>query len=466
MVIKSTSEEGMLSDIQETFERFRSINMKLNLKKCSFGVEEGLFLGYLITKQGIKSNLTKIKAVIELEQPRALKDIQSLNEKLAALSRFLSKGGKKIPPFLQAPRVGETLIMYLVISKESINIALFTKRSEEQIPIYFVSRMLQGAELNYPALEKLILALVHAARRLQRYFQAHTIMVPTGTPAKWAIELGEHDIIFLKRDEREMPADFLPEIPFDDSEKKVKEKEVSDPSNEWKLYTDGASSPDEYEALLAGLRIAQEMEITKVAIFLDSQLVVNQIKGTYAAKQFSIKSYLQKVLVKVLAKTSIEEKEVLKVEIEEKRSWMSPIQEYLLSGLLPEDTKEARKIRIQVPRYKLIRGNMYKRSFFTPWLRCIASLQTDKIIKEIHEGSCGFNVKPCLMVVRITKQGYYWTSMHGEAAKAIQDCDKCKEQSAIRKAGVDGAIAVGSMWPFSHWGIHILGPLPMAPGGL
>nr|GEW53766.1 reverse transcriptase domain-containing protein [Tanacetum cinerariifolium] len=127
--------------------------------------------------------------------------------------------------------------------------------------------------------------------------------------AKWAIELGKHNIIFLKRDERETPADFLPEIPFDDSEKRVKEKEVSDPSKEWKLYTDGASSSDgagaglvlidlagkeytyslrfefettnneaDYEALLAGLRVAQEMEITKVAIFLDSQLVVNQIK--------------------------------------------------------------------------------------------------------------------------------------------------------------------------------------------
>ncbi|GJZ22793.1 reverse transcriptase domain-containing protein [Tanacetum coccineum] len=40
MVIKSTSEEEMLADIKETFKRFRSINMKLNPKKCSFGVEE------------------------------------------------------------------------------------------------------------------------------------------------------------------------------------------------------------------------------------------------------------------------------------------------------------------------------------------------------------------------------------------------------------------------------------------
>ncbi|GKD49347.1 reverse transcriptase domain-containing protein [Tanacetum coccineum] len=145
---------------------------------------------------------------------------------------------------------------------------------------------------------------------------------------------------------------------------------------------------------------------------------------------------------------------------------MDPIHEYLLSGLLLEDTREARKIRIQAPQYKLIRGNLYKRSFFTPWLRCVAPPQTDKIIKEIHEGSCGFNAEPRSLVVRITKQGFYWPSMHREVAKAIQDCKKCKEESAIRKAGTSGAIAAGSTWPFSHWGIHIIGPLPMAPGGL
>ncbi|GKF10686.1 hypothetical protein Tco_0048612, partial [Tanacetum coccineum] len=74
--------------------------------------------------------------------------------------------------------------------------------------------------------------------------QALTGPEKTGKVAKWAIKLGKHDIVFLKRDERETPADFLPEIPFDDSEKKVKENEVSDPSNEWKLYTDEASSSD------------------------------------------------------------------------------------------------------------------------------------------------------------------------------------------------------------------------------
>ncbi|GJX76611.1 hypothetical protein Tco_0323422 [Tanacetum coccineum] len=156
------------------------------------------------------------------------------------------------------------------------------------------------------------------------------------------------------------------------------------------------------------------------------------------------------VLVEVLTKKSIEEKEVLKVDTQERKSWMDPIHEYLLSGLLPEYTKEARKIRIQAPQYKLIRGNLYKRSFFTPWLHCVAPPQTNKIIKEIHEGSCGFNTEPRSLVARITKQGFYWPLMHREVSKVMQDYEKCKEQSAIRKAGTSGAIAAGSTWPFSH----------------
>nr|GEX79353.1 copia protein [Tanacetum cinerariifolium] len=62
--------------------------------------------------------------------------------------------------------------------------------------------------------------------------------------------------------------------------------------------------------------------------------------------------------------------------------------------------------------------------------------------KITRKWSCGFNVEPHSMVVRITKQGYYWPLMHREAAKTIQDYDKCKEQSAIRKAGMDEAITV------------------------
>ncbi|GJW85390.1 hypothetical protein Tco_0158535 [Tanacetum coccineum] len=74
----------------------------LNPEKCSFGVEEGPFLGHFITKQEIRVNPSKVKAVTNLESPKTLKDVQSLNRKLAALSRFLSKGAEKSLPFFKA----------------------------------------------------------------------------------------------------------------------------------------------------------------------------------------------------------------------------------------------------------------------------------------------------------------------------------------------------------------------------
>ncbi|GKB15544.1 reverse transcriptase domain-containing protein [Tanacetum coccineum] len=80
MVIKSDSKEDMLANIQETFDKLRAINMKLNPRKCSFGVEEGPFLGYLITKQGIKANPTKVKEISDLKLPKTIKEIQSAEE--------------------------------------------------------------------------------------------------------------------------------------------------------------------------------------------------------------------------------------------------------------------------------------------------------------------------------------------------------------------------------------------------
>nr|GFC65646.1 reverse transcriptase domain-containing protein [Tanacetum cinerariifolium] len=69
--------------------------MKLNPKKCTFGATEGMFLGYLIEPDGIKPCPKKTKAVIQFPSPRTMKEVQSLNGKLAGLNRFLSKSADK-----------------------------------------------------------------------------------------------------------------------------------------------------------------------------------------------------------------------------------------------------------------------------------------------------------------------------------------------------------------------------------
>ncbi|GJS49487.1 reverse transcriptase domain-containing protein [Tanacetum coccineum] len=268
LVIKSHTEDELVRDIVETFRALRKINMKLNPKKCTFGATEGMFLGYLIEPDGIKPCPEKTKAVIQLPSPRTMKEVQSLNGKLAGLNRFLSKSAdKSLPlfktlkkctkkgdfrwtteaeeaftqlkqhiaalPTLVAPRPGEELIMYLSATHGAISAVLLTDRDSVQTPVYFVSKALKETEINYSAMEKLILALVFAAKRLRRYFQAHPIVVITDQPIKqviskpdasgrlqkWSVLLGEHNISYRPRTavKGQILADFLIEKPETDA---------------------------------------------------------------------------------------------------------------------------------------------------------------------------------------------------------------------------------------------------------
>ncbi|GKA46440.1 reverse transcriptase domain-containing protein, partial [Tanacetum coccineum] len=546
LVIKSHTETEMLRDIDETFRTLRKINMKLNPKKCTFGAVEGTFLGYMISPEGIKPCPDKTEVVLRLPSPRTIKEVQSLNGKLASLNRFLSKSAEKsLPlfktlkkcikksdfhwtpeaeqafkqlkqhlselPMLVAPKPKEELIVYLSASHGAISAVLMTKRDKVQTPVYFVSRALQGPELNYTPMEKLVLALVFAAKRLRRYFQAHPIAVITDQPIKqiisrpdvagrlqkWSVMLGEHNITYRPRTsvKGQILADFLVEKP---DEAPPDTSVVETPQEPWTLFTDGSSCVDgsgagliltspegteftyalrfqftasnneaEYEALIAGLRIAAQMGVRNVHVSVDSKLVANQVLGTYVAKEENMIKYLEKakslvsgfanfsisqvprsknkkadalskiastsfahlskqVLVEVLKEKSIQEREVATVVEEDGPTWMTPIMEYLKDGTLPDDRKEASKLRIKARQYELLEGVLYRRSFLKPWLRCVGPLQADYVIREIHEGSCSMHAGPRSVVAKAMRLGYYWPTMHRDARDMIRKCKDCQ----------------------------------------
>ncbi|GKF24691.1 hypothetical protein Tco_0077013, partial [Tanacetum coccineum] len=202
--------------------------------------------------------------------------------------------------------------------------------------------------------------------------------------SKLAIELGEHDIVFRKKggDNKEMPKDFLIEVPFEDNIKETGGKtntksEKIRLSCEWKLCTDGAASfngsgirlmlidPEGKELSVAGKSNKRNLcsqATNDQRIHVEDKRGKNQNKKSDALSKLASMTFehlTKEVRIKVLAKRSIEEKEIPQVETKEEESWMTPIHEYLVSGLLPEDLKEARKIRVKAPQYKLIRGSLY-----------------------------------------------------------------------------------------------------------
>ncbi|GKD66530.1 reverse transcriptase domain-containing protein [Tanacetum coccineum] len=101
LVIKSHTEEEIIRDMTETFKTLRQINMKLNPKKCTFGMQEGMFLGYKVSTNGLRACPDKADTVLSLPSPRCIKDVQKLNGKLASLNRFLSKSAEKSLPFFK-----------------------------------------------------------------------------------------------------------------------------------------------------------------------------------------------------------------------------------------------------------------------------------------------------------------------------------------------------------------------------
>ena len=100
---------------------------------------------------------------------------------------------------------------------------------------------------------------------------------------------------------------------------------------------------------------------------------------------------------------------------------MDPIWDYLIEGLLPNDPKEAFKLRTRSARFTIHRGSLYKRDFFTPILKCIAGKDVDYILREVHEGVCGNHIGARALAGKALRQGYYWPTMLRDATKLVRD---------------------------------------------
>ena len=101
MLVKSLDEEKYLDDLQETFDTLRRYNMKLNSSKCAFEVSSGKFLEFMVSHRGIEVNPDKIQAILNMEPPRNIKEVQPLTGRVTALNKFVSKATDKCLPFLR-----------------------------------------------------------------------------------------------------------------------------------------------------------------------------------------------------------------------------------------------------------------------------------------------------------------------------------------------------------------------------
>nr|GFB26765.1 reverse transcriptase domain-containing protein [Tanacetum cinerariifolium] len=327
LVVKSHTKAEMVRDIEETFRTLRKVNIKLNPKKCR-SVE------------------------LQLPSPQTVKEVQSLNGKLASLNRFLSKSAKKSLPLFQT--------LKKCIKKSDFR---WTAKAEQ------------------------------AFQQLKQHLSELPLLV--------APKPQEELIIPRTSVKGQILADFLIEMPGNVSQAAPAAVTQEEPLT---LFTDGSSCVDgsgagliftnpegveftyalrfqfaasnneaEYEAHFAGLRIATQMGVKNIQVNVDSKLVAIQVLGTYVAKEDNMIKYLEivkglvsgfttfsisqvprsknkqadplsktastsfahlskQVLVEVLENKSIKEKEVAAVIEEDGPTWMTQITDYLKEG--------------------------------------------------------------------------------------------------------------------------------------
>jgi ribonuclease HI len=305
----------------------------------------------------------------------------------------------------------------------------------------------------------------------------------------WSIELSEFDITFVPRGsiKSQVLADFVLEMTS------PQEKEDKSP---WTLSVDGASNikgsgagvilegldgvlieqslrfafkasnnQAEYEALIAGMKLAKDMEVADLRAKSDSQLVTNQVSGEYQTKDPQLIRYLEKVrslasqfkhfelvyvpreqnaradllsklastkkpgnnrtvIQETISKPSAERTEALIVI--EGSDWRYPIIKYLREEILPEEKEEATRLKKTALHYAMKGDKLYKRGFSNPLLLCVGETESRRIMHEIHEGSCGNHIGGRSLAGKVIRVGFFWPTILSDARSYVRACDKCQ----------------------------------------
>ncbi|XP_071738446.1 uncharacterized protein [Rutidosis leptorrhynchoides] len=313
IVIKSHTEDSMLRDTVEMFESLRKVNMKLNPKKCTFGVEEGKFLGYIVTERSSKPEW-KIVSFNKISI-KSIKSITTIYEvKGQILADFLLETTEKVdhPPNVIAGNHVWELHTDGASSEEGVGAGLVLTSPEGEEHTYAL-RFCFYASNNEAEYE----ALLSGLRIVSEMGIKHLLAYVDSQIVAQQVNGG-----FETKD----------------------------------------ASMKQYLQLVE--KISKHFETLEVV-----QIPRNKNKKADVLSKLATLTFdhlHKKVLVEVLKNKSVDEKVVVAAVEQGEPCWITPYVKYLQDGILPADTMEARWIRVSAPLYVLENGILYRKSFSGP----------------------------------------------------------------------------------------------------
>jgi hypothetical protein len=435
VTVFSQSDDEHLRYLRRVFEKCRRFGISLNPKKCLFGLEEGKLLGHIISKEGIKIDPSKIEAILKLEHPRNLKELQSFIGKINFLRRFILNLAKLLrnitnmlkkdvkikwdsesrqsfeqvkqalteAPVLISPDFTKDFYLFSFASEHIIAVVLLQKNNEGyEYPIAFFSKALRDAARNYKIMEKQAFALVEAIKDFRVYIlHSHTIAYvlnvvikdiltqdrPDGIRGKWIAAILEYDIDIK-------------------STKLIKGQGLAKLMAECNFH-------------------ALDINFLDVADELGEMVTPN-------VREVFLNSPWYAELIYVL------------------HNLQAP----------PGLTKtKARFFKLKALKFCILDGNLYWKDPAGILLNCLLKDEADKVLQEFHAGECGGHLNWKVIANKILRDGFYWPTLFTDVHQKVTACHQCHLFEGKRKLLPLPLKPILVEAPFQQWGLDFIGEM-------
>ena len=433
--------EACLEHLEKVLERCEESNLVLNWEKCHFMVTQGIVLGHIVSGKGIEVDQAKVELIQRLPTPKSVRDIRSFLghagfyrrfiEGFSAISRPLCHLLSLEVPFIWTPRCQEafdklkgllttapiirspdwSLPFELMCdaSDYAVGAVLGQRLDKKPHVIYYASKTLNEAQLNYTTTEKELLAVVFALDKFRSYLVGSLVIIYTDHSAlkylltkpdakprliRWVLLLQEFHIeIRDKKGVENVVADHLSRLPTDG------DAQDSLPINE--------QFPDEQLFYAHALTHSMTPWYADIANYLATGKIPSQWSSIDRKKFFRHVRYF---------------------------SWEDP---YLFK-YCPD---------------QVIR-------------RCVPDDEVRSVIEFCHSQACGGHFSSRKTTAKILQSGFYWPTMFRDVHIFCTSCDRCQRLGSLSRRHMMPLTPIIILEVFDCWGIDFMGPFPSSFGYL
>lgn len=425
-----------LYHLQLVLKRCEECNLVLNWEKCHFMVQEGVVLGHVISSKGIEVDKAKIEIISNLPPPTSVKGVRSFLGHAGFYRRFIKDFSKlsrplcsllakdvefvwtkecmaafdtlkKLlisAPIIMAPDWNLPFELMCDASDYALGAVLGQRVNKVPHVIYYASRTLNDAQLNYSTTEKELLAIVFALEKFRSYLIGSKVIVFTDHAAL--------RYLFAKKDAKPRLIRWvllLQEFDLEIKDKKGSENIVADHLS--RLFHDEEGS-----------------EVPLNENFPDEQLFA------------------------------------LDVQL----PWYSDIVNYLTTNIFPPrmPSQERKRLVSMSRHYYWDEPYLFKFCPDQIIRRCVPEEEHLSILKHCHQFACGGHFGAKKTALKVLQSGFYWPNVFKDAFRFCSSCDKCQRTGNISSRHQMPLQNIQVVELFDVWGIDFMGPFPNSFGYL